>query len=508
MRHFFKFHPGSLSGKFAAYVITFSSVIALILTAGELVYEYSQDLKQIDNRMSQVEVAYLDSVTENMWILDKERLETLLLGITRLPDFVFAEVRVNGKPFMRKGEPLQGTGVQHEFVLKREHLGKMQNIGELVVAATYDQAYKRVVDRATMFLLANGLKTLLVAIFIIAIFYRLIGRHVLHISRYAHQHSTLDAAPALALERTVPAQPDELSELVKAFNHLRDSLVEYSRREANRAESLEAQVVERTAEIRENQQLLLDAKEDAEWANRAKSLFLSSMSHEFRTPLNVIIGYAQIIEISAREHDIQVNAKLIVDAGNQLLEMVNNVLQITSSESRHTHYELEPVRVFPLLHDCMRLSDTLAQGRRMHLILDKDGDAADHWVRADRQRLRQAVLNYISNAIKFGRDHGNIHLNSELRDGKIFITVRDDGRGIPAERQKELFTAFSRLGHENSTLSGSGLGLAVVREMVELMGGRVGVDSETGQGAVFWIALPVMLNPAASLPVAPASSSQ
>ncbi len=490
MIRLFKFRQ-SLSGKFAVYVITFSSFIALIITAGELLYEYKYDLKQINNRMAQVEVAYLDSITENMWILDGERVETLLQGITRLPDFVFAEVRVNGTTYMSKGKPLQGAGIEQVFVLQRQHLGRMQNIGELVVAATYDEAYNRVVRRAMMFLLANGMKTLLVAFFIIAIFYWLIGRHVLNISRYAHQNITTGDIPALALERTEPSTPDELSELVKAFNFQRNSLLEHNRLEANRAESLEALVTERTAEIRESRQKMLEAKEEAESASKAKSEFLSRMSHELRTPLNAILGFGQLLEMDREPllSKLQAgNVKEIMAAGHHLLALINEVLDLGRIESGKLDLTLARLQILPLVETCVRQVAPLATARGIDMQMNIAGNLA---VVADEIRFKQVVLNLLSNAIKYNHEKGKIRINAAPSGlAMIRISVEDSGIGIESSALERIFQPFERLVSAYSGIEGSGIGLALCKKLVNGMHGELGVESEPGKGSTFWFELP------------------
>lgn len=489
---FLKFRPGQLSGKFAAAVILFSSLIALFITVGELAYEYTRDLRQIDGRMAQIQDAYIDSITENVWVFDKERIDTLLQGITRLPDFVLAELRINGKTEMRRGQGLKGDGVTNTFTLRRMHQGQQQVIGELVVAATYDGAYQRVIQRALLFLVANGIKTLLVALFIVAIFYRLVGRHIERISVYAHDHSSPDDAPALELTREKPRQADELSELVISINHLRSQLLSYSRKEAARAEGLEEQVARRTAEIVAKQKTLLIANEAAEWASRAKSNFLASMSHELRTPLNAILGFAHLLETSVQSQEDRESVQYISEAGQQLLALVENVLQLTAHEVRQIHYDIELVAVESVLLECAGQCRLLIEKQGMRFELDLDVSAAGCQVRANRERLQQALLNYVSNAIKYGKKGGMIRLGMARHDGDIRISVADDGKGISVQRQKELFTPFNRLGREGSNILGAGLGLSVTREVVELMGGHVGVQSEEGQGATFWIDLPLV----------------
>ncbi len=217
--------PGKLALKLAAYIILFSSVIALGITAIELSVEYIRDLRYIDDRMRQIEDAYVPSVVANVWVGDEERLGTLLTGITRLPDFVSAEVRVAGKPLMRRGEDLQGNGTTRTFELRREHRGKKLLIGELVVSASYQAVYQRTIDRLVFFLGANAFKTLLVVLFVFAIFHRLIGRHIDRVAHHADEVADAQATGPLILDRQEPQGGDELSILVAALNSMRERFV-------------------------------------------------------------------------------------------------------------------------------------------------------------------------------------------------------------------------------------------------------------------------------------------
>jgi PAS domain S-box-containing protein len=241
MDKFLVLPKGPLVRKLAFYIILFSSVIAISITTSELSYEYFRDLRQIDDRMEQIRSAYLDSMTENVWVADKERIDTLLQGITRLPDFVLAEVRINGKTEFRRGSSLAGMGVKQSFPLQRMHQGRLQDIGELLVEASYQGANKRVLDRALFFLLSNGAKTLLVALFIFAIYYRLVGRHLGKMARYAQENASSEDAAPLVLRRPAPAKADELSSLVGAINFMRGELVKLNREQKERLRIFEEQ---------------------------------------------------------------------------------------------------------------------------------------------------------------------------------------------------------------------------------------------------------------------------
>jgi len=217
-------YPGKLAQKLAAFIVLFSSVLALGITVVELSIEYVRDLRAIDSQMSQIDDAYLPSVIENVWVVDQERLGTLLMGITRLPNFSLAEIRIEGKSFIRKGQAVQGDGVERLFPLWREHRGQKVLIGELRVAASYQEVYQRTIARLLFFLGANILKTLFVVVFVFSLFYQMIGRHLVQVARHAGQVAEDQSTAPLRLERKEPRAGDELSELVAALNNMRQRL--------------------------------------------------------------------------------------------------------------------------------------------------------------------------------------------------------------------------------------------------------------------------------------------
>jgi len=230
--------PGPLARRLALRIVLFSSAIALLITGMELTQGYLDDLRQIDTRMVQIRDAYLDSVTENVWVTDHERIDTLLMGITRLPDFVLAEIRVDGKVEQRRGPGLRGPGVSQVFDLEYLYHGKLQHIGQLAVAASYEGARRRVLERVVFLGLSNAAKTLLVAMFIFVLFYRLIGRHLEDVARYAKSQAHAQEAQPLRLHRAEPARPDELSALVDAINYLRGAWVQLTQVQGQQLEVL------------------------------------------------------------------------------------------------------------------------------------------------------------------------------------------------------------------------------------------------------------------------------
>jgi PAS domain S-box-containing protein len=248
-------------------------------------------------------------------------------------------------------------------------------------------------------------------------------------------------------------------------------------------EELEQRVSQRTAAMK-------SAMDEAERANRAKSDFLSSMSHELRTPMNAILGFGQLMEFDTSlpdEH--QDSVQEILRAGHHLLELINEVLDLARVESGRINLSLEPVEVCPIVNECLGLVGPLADQRDIQLSHKGLKGAA---VRADRTRLKQALVNLLSNAVKYNRDAGSVRIEVLLAGGdRLRIRVTDTGPGIPAERLSELFQPFNRLGAENGTIEGTGIGLTITRRIVEMMGGSVDVESEAGVGSTFWIELPL-----------------
>lgn len=235
---------------------------------------------------------------------------------------------------------------------------------------------------------------------------------------------------------------------------------------------------------------LIRAREAAEAANRAKSEFLSSMSHELRTPLNAILGFSQVLDYDeALAEDQRDNVREILKAGNHLLILVNEVLDLARIESGNMTVSLTSVELAPVATECYSLVQALAQTRGVRMSHDIAEGIA---VRADSTRLKQALLNLLSNAVKYNREHGSVMLATQpAGDERLRIIVRDTGRGVDPARQAGLFEPFNRLGAEAGPVEGVGIGLSVTRRMVELMGGSVGVTSEPGVGSTFWIELPV-----------------
>jgi len=235
------------------------------------------------------------------------------------------------------------------------------------------------------------------------------------------------------------------------------------------------------------------AEEAATGANRAKSEFLSRMSHELRTPLNGILGFAQLLELDAQSPEQRDGVEHILKGGRHLLALINEVLDIARIEAGKFSISLEPVPTREVIDGALDLVRPLAAARGIRL---SAAIAFDGHVMADRQRLQQVLLNLLSNALKYNRPDGAVTVSCDaMPPGRCHLTVADTGAGIATERMHRLFTPFDRLDVHEGLVEGTGLGLALSKGLVELMGGALGAESTLGVGSKFSVELTIAESP-------------
>ena len=249
---------------------------------------------------------------------------------------------------------------------------------------------------------------------------------------------------------------------------------------------------------------LLEAGARAESANRAKSEFLARMSHELRTPLNAIIGFTQLVELDGLTPLQSEHTGYVLKAAGHLLELIDEVLQLTTIETDHVTISPEPVPLSDTVSEALALLGPQAREHGVALYTSPEGLAHDQHVRADRQRLKQVLLNVLSNAIKYNRPGGRVHVSFAFTEGgRVRTMIADTGIGIAPEQLAKLFEPFERLGAEYTDVEGTGLGLALSKRLIEALEGSIEISSEHGIGTVVTLQLAAASAPAAKHQLGP-----
>jgi len=275
---------------------------------------------------------------------------------------------------------------------------------------------------------------------------------------------------------------DEIGKMITAFNLLQRKLSESITFLEQSNEDLEERVEHRTRDMKV-------AMLEAERASNAKSQFLSNMSHELRTPLNAILGFAQLLEMDKEDLDQsqEANVQEILVAGYHLLNLINEVLDLARIESGKIEIVLEDISVDLVLDETCKIINPLAEARGIEIIDNVYGK--DYILKSDSTRLKQILVNILSNAVKYNNDNGRITIDAEVINNlRLRIYVTDTGDGISEKDINKLFVPFTRL-NEINNVEGTGIGLVITKNLVELMGGTIGVQSKPGIGSTFWIEL-------------------
>jgi PAS domain S-box-containing protein len=256
------------------------------------------------------------------------------------------------------------------------------------------------------------------------------------------------------------------------------------------------QALRDSAQVLQEKNIELEsARSVADKANLAKSEFLSSMSHELRSPLNAILGFAQLMETGSplptpRQKD---SIDQILKAGWYLLELINEVLDLALIDSGRMSLSLEPISLADVMLECQAMIEPQAQKSGIRMSFPRL--QIPYFVTADRTRLKQVLINLLSNAIKYNRAQGSVDVTCSAIAERIRISVQDTGEGLSSSKIEQLFQPFNRLGQEAGVEEGTGIGLVVSKRLVELMRGQIDVESAVGVGSVFWIELEKAVEP-------------
>ncbi|SFA49714.1 ribose transport system substrate-binding protein [Parageobacillus thermantarcticus] len=247
-----------------------------------------------------------------------------------------------------------------------------------------------------------------------------------------------------------------------------------------------------TADIRERktvEKAVIHAKERLEKANQAKLELISRMSHELRTPLNGILGFAQLLEMDDSLNSQQQEfVQAILNGARHLLNLVNEMLDIARIETGEIQLTYDVIKLDSVIDESVKLIQPLADKRNIKIVNQAQLD--EYYVYTDPTRFRQILLNLLDNAVKYNRDNGTVMITGRSEGGNICIHIKDSGVGIPKNEHEKIFEPFYRI--KGTEVDGTGMGLALVKQLIQFMGGTIGVESELGAGSDFWFSLPAI----------------
>lgn len=482
-----------IAWRLLALIVLFSSVITLVSTAGQLYFDFRRDVRVIETRLNEIERTHLAALAGALWHMDVDQLRLHLEGMARLPDMRALEVHetasVARPVLVAVGKRQDRPALAREYRLIYDDRGESREVGVLYAEASLDDVYDRLVDQAVVILASQAVKTFIVSLFTLYLVWRLVARHLITVARFVAGYDIATPAPELKLDRRRPHRPDELDQVVAAFNGLSVSLQgAYADLRTANAELAADILARRQAEaevIRLNavlEQRVRQRTAELEAANKELQAFSYSVSHDLRAPLRRIEGFGRIL---IEEYSAQLDERAhhcldrIRNGTREMADMIDSFLKM----SRSTRGELvvESVDLSAIATEVLGGLAEKEPDRHVDIAIEPGMVA-----QGDRRLLTVVLTNLLENAWKYTRktEGAAIAFGSLTQDGHTTYYVKDNGAGFDMAYVGRLFTPFNRL-HRPEDFEGSGIGLATVQRIVARHGGQVWAAGEPGQGAVF-----------------------
>lgn len=469
------FDNSKIARQLVLYILICSSLVTLVLTALQLMRDYRLEVSSINQRIEQVGIADLPSLSEAFWVLDIEALRKKLDGLVRLQDMQYLDiVDAQGDIVVRVGEKRQQDILEHEFPLEYTHRNEAIPLGRLCIQASLVGVYQRLWDRVVVILISQGAKTFLVSLCILLIVQWLLTRHLKTIAEHANNINIHAAHRPLELNRKPSywTSNDELQQVVDALNRMQTLLWSAYQKSLQHRDELERKVHERTLEL--------------EQINQELSSFCYSVSHDLRTPLRSINGFSQLVldeYASVIDGEGKEYLQRVKSAALRMGELIDDLLSL--SRVSQAELELQDIDLSQLCQDIVAQLQADAPQREVEIIIHPQMHSV-----GDVHLIKIALENLIGNAWKYTSRTARPHIECGLehRGDETVYFIRDNGVGFDMHYHDKIFDVFQRL-HGREEFEGTGIGLATVERIIKRHKGQIWAMGEPNRGATFYFTL-------------------
>lgn len=472
-----------LAMRLLAYVLMFSLVLSLVATGVQMIGEFERRKSDLQETQKRAAGLVSGAMSNNIWLMNFSEVANSLDDMREVEAIHYARVVTStGEEFSTGGHP-EGRVISQTFplIFDRSTFRGPENMGTLTIISSVEQVYSELRNGALINLLFQSIVVMLGTLGLLVIVRLTLSRHLETMADYAARLNLDALVDPLTLKRKPPRNPDELSELEQALNKMR------------------LQILEDTRSLRQTTIQSQGERDEAIRANRAKNQFLANVSHELRTPLQSVIGYAGLLTDTSLDQEQSEYVHTLLSASEGLSAIINDLLDISSMEAEKLVLENIPFDLRETLNDLVHMLGDRAREKGLALELRIDEELP--WaLRGDPVRIRQVLLNLVSNAIKF-TDSGHVLISIEVlgrRDEKVRLrlAVEDTGIGINPEDIPLVYEPYVQLGPRfQRQLPGAGLGLTICRQLVNLMQGSLDLESQPREGSTFWVELMLAATP-------------